>query len=153
MHIKTYGYLKITFVLLTVALIAGCTDYPEGTEATRTTGTNRSAVIYDQQPPTMVSITPAYGTKGVALNTPIQAVFSEAIDPMSFDVELVNYSANTIHPVTAELSEDGTTIVVSTDEPLQALSIHGLWFQNVTDLAGNPLEGEYRSLFRTEAGS
>ncbi len=106
-------------------------------------------IAADYWDPTMLSITPAYGTSGVPLDTPLQAVFSEAIDPDSFDVELVNYSADTILTATAELSEDGTTIVVSADEPLEPLSIHGLLFHNVTDLAGNLLVGEYRSFFMT----
>jgi hypothetical protein len=94
--------------------------------------------------PTLVSTTPANGATGVAATTTVQAVFSKAMDPASFDpansFRLVDSSRNTV-PATISFSPDFTTATLT---PKSNLTPGGAtyylfvsYFGTVYDQAGN----------------
>ena len=94
--------------------------------------------------PTLVSTTPANGASGVAATTTVQAVFSKAMDPASFDpansFTLVDSSRNTV-PATISFSPDFTTATLTPKSNLTGggatYYLFVSYFGTVYDQAGN----------------
>lgn len=104
-----------------------------------TTGTGTDLVM-----PNVISTTPTSGATSVPDNTNVQVVFSEAMDPASFDPNnsftLLDSSGNTV-PATLSFSPDYKTITLT---PLANLTGGGAtytmyvgWYSAVYDLGGN----------------
>jgi Bacterial Ig-like domain len=97
----------------------------------------------DTTPPTIVSLTPANGSKDVPSKTPAVVVFSEAIKADTVTDSSVKVSAKdgSVLDKTLELSSDGKTLTIipfNAIEPPNTLTI-GLE-ATITDLAGNTLQ-------------
>lgn len=122
---------------------------------------NESAVetrdlLYEQDPPTVTSVSPAENESGVPANaTVVRVVFNEAIDEESLytdsgDVKLVISDA-TGQPVAGTLaSTDGGTVIELTDLDLAQNSDYTVSLPStVTDTAGNTLGTPKTWYFRT----
>jgi hypothetical protein len=112
-----------------------------------TTGTGTDLVV-----PTIVSTNPTAGQTGVPDNTTVQVVFSEAMDPASFDqnTSFVLYDpSNNVVPATVTFSTDYKTATLHANATL----ISGVTYTMVVgwpyvnfylyDLGGNALYGTY----------
>jgi large repetitive protein len=110
-----------------------------------TTGTGTDLLA-----PTIVSTTPVTGATNVAVTTTVKVVFSEAMDPASFDpnTSFVLYDPSTkVVPATITFSADYKTVTL---QPTASLTGGGAtyymyigYFSPVYDLGGNPLGGTY----------
>jgi len=110
----------------------------------------------DLVPPTIVSTNPPNGQSNVPDNTTVQVVFSEAMDPASFDPNnsFVLYDpSNNVVPATIRFSMDYKTVTLN---PMANLTGGGAtyymyinWYSPLYDLGGNPGSGTYFS-FTTE---
>ena len=106
-----------------------------------TTGTG-----IDLTQPSVVSTTPANGATGVAATSTVQAVFSLAVDPASFDPAnsfVLRDSSHNQVPATISFSSDYKTVTLT---PKSALTSGGAtysmfisYFSHVYDVAGNTI--------------
>ena len=104
----------------------------------------------DTTPPTVVSTSPANNATNVAVNTSISVVFSETIDPASFNTgSLIITGGGT--SVAGTISGNGTFT------PSASLSYNTLYTATITtfvkDLAGNNMAANYTWAFTTVASS
>jgi hypothetical protein len=114
-----------------------------------TTGTGTDLV-----PPTIVSTNPTSGQTGVPDNTTVQVVFSEAMDPASFDQNtsfvLIDPSSNVV-PATVTFSTDYKTATLHPNATLISGVTYTMYvgypYVNyyLYDLGGNALYGTYIS--------
>jgi YD repeat-containing protein len=102
--------------------------------------------------PTIVSINPTNGQKTVPDNTTIQVVFSEAMDPASFDPNssfVLETSSNVVVPATVTLSADYKTVTLTPSANLTAggatYYMYIGYYANLYDIGGNRLSGTYIS--------
>jgi len=108
----------------------------------------------DVTPPSVLSVTPTNGTKGVAIKSPLVVVFSEPIDPATIDGATMTVSDSGGKPVNGTVAYNAATTTL-TFAPLTPLA----YFSNFTatisggirDLAGNPLGAAMSWSFTTEA--
>ncbi|RKH63469.1 Ig-like domain-containing protein [Corallococcus llansteffanensis] len=98
-------------------------------------------VVVDRTPPAVVSRTPAPGAQDVWVRGPIQAVFSEPIQPGSLTDASVRLKRDSIDiSRTLSLSPDGRTLAVSPVTAFTASSSASLVLTpGIADLAGNSL--------------
>ncbi|RKH00907.1 hypothetical protein D7V97_29665 [Corallococcus sp. CA053C] len=101
-------------------------------------------VVVDRTPPAVVSRTPAPGAQDVWVRGPIQAVFSEPIQPLSLTDASVRLKRDSIDiSRTLSLSPDGRTLAVSPVTAFTASSSASLVLTpGIADLAGNVLSGQ-----------
>jgi methionine-rich copper-binding protein CopC len=101
----------------------------------------------DNSAPTVVSTTPPNGSSGVAVDTPITATFSEAIDPSS-----LNNSTFTVSGVTGTVSYDpsGSTATFIPNIPLAYSTSYTAMVIGVKDPAGNTMAAGQSWTFTTE---
>jgi hypothetical protein len=107
----------------------------------------------DLVPPAVVSVTPASGATGVNLDTMVQIVFSEAVDPATLGTNTVTLVDSLASPVALTLAYDpGTFRVTATPAaPLRAgrsytATVAG-GASGVKDLVGNAMAGNYQWSF------
>ncbi len=111
---------------------------------TFTTGTTT-----DTASPTITAIVPANNATGVALNASVVATFNETMDPTTITPAAftVNSGAG---PVTGTISLTGTTATFTPSAPLaQNTTFTASITTGATDLAGNPLLGNFSWSFST----
>ena len=105
----------------------------------------------DEVPPTVSSTTPIDSATSVALNAPVAATFSEAMDPETVtgaSFLLVRGSA----PVSATVTYTGVTALFAPSLPLEPDSLYTATVtSDVTDVAGNPMIDDYVWSFSTGA--
>ena len=112
-----------------------------------TTGTGTDLVA-----PTILSTNPTNGTTSVPDNTTIQVVFSEAMDPATFDPNnsfVLETSSSTVVPATISFSPDYKTVTLT---PTSTLTGGGAtyymyigYFAYVYDIGGNRFGSTYIS--------
>jgi hypothetical protein len=105
-----------------------------------------------------VSVTPANGAIDVPVNSTITVVFSEAIDPVSFN-STTNFVSEdptgAVVPATVTFSPDLTKAILTPNTALtggsQLYSIYVNYYSSgLTDLAGNGLYGNSYTTFYTQ---
>lgn len=99
-------------------------------------------LVVDRTMPRVVSQLPRTGAQDVSVHAPIQAVFSEALDPTSLSAESVRLLVNQAE-VAAELrlSADGTLLTLAPVEQLPVdADVSVSLSSSVADMAGNPLD-------------
>lgn len=106
----------------------------------------------DTVAPTVLSVTPADAATGVAADTTVQWVFSEAIQ--ATDVTEGNFflldAANAQVAGSLSISADKTTVTFTPDANLSATTTYTAYVTtDVKDLAGNHLEDVYVTTFTT----
>ncbi|MDJ0869103.1 MAG: Ig-like domain-containing protein, partial [Myxococcota bacterium] len=112
-------------------------------------------VVSDTTPPTVVSVQPADGSTGVALETAVTLAFSEPVDgatigPASVLLVADPEGAARGVAVDAELAGDGRSLLLTPLADLDADTLHEVSLTAaVRDLADQPLE-PFRSRFTTE---
>ena len=104
--------------------------------------------------PAVVSVTPANGTINVPDNSSVTIVFSNAMDPLSFDaslgaVQLELANTSVVVPSTFSVSVNGTAITFTPNSPFVSGTEYKLVvYYPVTDVAGNLFNGyTYTSTF------
>jgi hypothetical protein len=109
-----------------------------------TTGTGTDLVL-----PTVVSTNPTNGQSNVPDNTTIQVVFSEPMDPASFDPNnsfLLYDPSNNVVPATITFSANYTTATLTSNATLLSGAQYYMYVgyqSGVYDLGGNRLPGTY----------
>ena len=141
------------FKQITVTLTTDITDVSGNPMVSTFTSSFTTAPSTDNFQPMVVSVSPESGARNVPLNTIIQVVFSERLDPLTVNDSTFyiceNYCYNRVNG-TIVLSDDGMVATFTPDKPLLPNTQYGV---NVTtgikDVAGNPLYNSYSSSFRT----
>jgi hypothetical protein len=101
----------------------------------------------DMTPPSVISITPAEGAAGVALNIAPSATFSEPVDPATITFTLVGSDGVAV-PCTTSYS--GTTAIFTHSSALKKNKLYTARVSaGVRDLAGNAMPNPYNWSFTT----
>jgi hypothetical protein len=112
----------------------------------------------DLIPPTFVSINPTLNAMNIPVTTTIQVVFSEAMDPASFDpttsFTLKDPSRNSV-PATISFSPDYKTVTLTPNSPLIGGGTTYFMFISssasyVYDLSGNKMNAPIITFFSTQ---
>ncbi len=149
------GLLANTAYTLTVN---GVTDLSgNGMTAALNSGFTTSGVA-DLSLPTITSVAPASGTKGVPTNAEIRIGFSKGIDPVSLAggnliVYPLSIGSNYPVPGTLSISSDGRTVTFTPTSSLLAETQYGIYVSGVVDLEGQSLSGASSFSFTTGASS
>jgi hypothetical protein len=100
----------------------------------------------DNTAPAVTSTSPPNGSSGMAINTPITATFSEAIDPSSLGI-----STFTVSGVTGTISYDpaGSTVTFIPNTPLAYSTSYTATVTGVKDPAGNTMTSDQSWTFNT----
>jgi hypothetical protein len=95
-----------------------------------------TADVPDNSPPAVLSVTPADGATGVALDSAVSVAFSEAID-----LSTLNGNTFGISGVSGKISYSSATntATFTPDAPLAAHTAYTATAVGIKDLAGNPL--------------
>ena len=118
---------------------------------TFTTGTGVNLVL-----PTIVSITPANGATGVPDNSSIQVVWSEPMNPLSFDAATTYFkleltSTSAVVPTTVSVSSDGKTVTLTPTSALTSGTNYKIFiYYYMSDVAGNLYEGNSQTTFTAQ---
>lgn len=99
----------------------------------------------DTTSPTVLSVNPPNETTGVATNSTVTAIFSEAMNAST-----INTATFTVTGVTGTVSYAGTTAIFTPDIPLTNNTVYTATITTaVNDLAGNALAENYSWSFTT----
>ena len=153
----TPGATLPTSTLITVTVTTGVKDLAGDPMASNFTCSFTTATAVNKTPPTVISTIPTCNATDVALNTTVQAVFSEPMDPLT-----INTSTFTLAP-TVSLTTDlpGTVAYAGTGNtatftPASNLADNTSYTLTVTtgaeDLAGNALAKPFSCPFTTGPG-
>ena len=107
--------------------------------------------IEDMEPPAVESISIANLSTGIStLTDSFNVVFSEAVDPASLNQFNVFFEYNAV-PMDIEwdLSDDQKILNIQINGELFSEVRHATHIQNIRDIAGNVMEGEFISTFDT----
>jgi len=109
----------------------------------------------DTTPPTVVSVLPASGATGVAVNTVVTATFSEAMSASTITTSNFTLKAGTT-PVSGSVAYNSSTYT-ATFTPSANLTPNTTYTATlstaITDAAGNPLASAYSWSFTTVMGN
>ncbi len=102
-------------------------------------------------PPTVTSLRPADGARGVLVDDPITVTFSEAVQAASLTVAVRLVGPGDVEvPVTTALTRGGTVLEVRPVAPLSVASRYVLTLAaSITDLVGNGMAAVVSSTFDT----
>ena len=84
--------------------------------------------------PSVVSTSPADGDKNVTANSAIKVTFSEAIDPTSINIILMQ--GTDIVPITIGWNDTGKVVTITPADVLTSNTIYTVYISGGTDLAG-----------------
>jgi hypothetical protein len=138
--------------------VAGVQDVVGNTMASPVSSSFTTGTGVNLTPPSIVSVTPANGAIDVPVNSTITVVFSEAIDPVSFN-STTNFVSEdptgAVVPATVTFSPDLTKAILTPNTALtggsQLYSIYVNYYSSgLTDLAGNGLYGNSYTTFYTQ---
>jgi hypothetical protein len=111
----------------------------------------------DKSAPTVLSVTPNYGTVGIPLDTTIEATFSEPVRASSVTIstfKLENSADNTPVLSDVSLSVDGTIATLTPTAPLSpSTSYKATVTTGLKDLAGNKIASDETWTFTTGEGA
>jgi hypothetical protein len=111
-----------------------------------------TGMVPDTTAPEVSSTTPANGELDVAFNAPVTATFSEVMDPLTIDTGSFDLYDG-LMPVPGAVTYVGVTAIFT---PLDVLDPETTFTATVhdsaTDLAGNPMIGDYSWSFTTGQG-
>ncbi len=106
--------------------------------------------------PAVVSVSPANGATGVLTTTAPTVVFTEAMDPITFDASVGyavvrNNSNDVVVPATVTFSADGKTVTFTPTSALTTNTTYQIYiyYYYETDLAGNRLASSSTTTFTT----
>jgi len=110
----------------------------------------------DNFQPMVVSVSPGSGARNMPLNTMVQVVFSERVDPLTVDEGTfyltypgLEYGTKVLKG-RVRLSEDGKVATLTPERPLLPNTDYRVYVtRGITDIAGNPLYEKYNGTFRT----
>jgi hypothetical protein len=111
----------------------------------------------DTTPPTVTAVSPAAGATNVAINTPVTATFSEALDTTTINAStfLLKDPANNVVPATVTYNTTARTATLTPSSFLTAATTYTARVvggsAGVKDLAGNALASDYIWSFTTAA--
>ena len=126
----TPSTLLATGTLFTATITTGAKDPAGAALAANFAWTFTTAV-----PPTVVSTIPANGATAVAVNTPISATFSDAMDPATITSATFTLTGPGTTPVAGTVSYAGTT---ATFTPTAVLATSTLYTATITTGAKDP---------------
>jgi hypothetical protein len=110
-----------------------------------------TGVAPDTTPPQVSSTIPANGATGVAVNYPIVAIFTEAMDPLTISTATFTLLNGTM-PIAGAVSYVGVTATFTPTSPLQHLALFTATVTTaVRDVAGNRMAANYVWTFYTGA--
>ena len=102
---------------------------------------------------TVSSVTPANGAANVPVNTSVQVGFSTPVDPASFNsgnFYLRVYNTGQTVSATVTFSADHQTVILTPSAPLAAATQYAMLVGNISDWAGNAINGSVQTLFTTQ---
>ncbi|HMB71323.1 MAG TPA: Ig-like domain-containing protein, partial [bacterium] len=133
--LRSLGALAMAALLAVPLGIGGCSDDDD----------NGTGPDTDTTAPTVQSVTPADGATGVSVNTTIQVVFSEPVDPATITPATMSLQGSP-----GSLTVNGATVTYTPASFLLASTLHTC---NVTtgvkDKAGNAMASAYSWSFTT----
>jgi glucose/arabinose dehydrogenase len=155
-NFTTYHYTKAA---ATIGAFTEGVSLPTGQQASTALLEIRSAtVVVDNAPPTVISVTPANGTTGVAITTTATAVFDEAMNATTINnstIELRN-SSNALITSTFSYNAGTRTATLTPSAALANSTVYTVTIvggaSGVKDVAGNALANNYSWSFTTVAG-
>lgn len=97
----------------------------------------------DTTPPKIISTSPKAGETDVPVDVAPVVNFSEKMEPASISVNDVRLlgDGGAEFPITLALDTNGRQLTITPDRPLPAGAKFSVEIGAITDLAGNPLEG------------
>jgi methionine-rich copper-binding protein CopC len=135
--------------------LAGGVTYTAGARATDAAGnampaeTTWSFSTADTTAPSVVSMTPAAGSTGVAISTPVTATFTE---PVRADLVRATLTSGGT-PLVATVATADRTVTVRSDTALAGGTTYTVTLNGITDLAGNGLAAPHAWSFTTADSS
>lgn len=110
--------------------------------------------LADDEGPEVVSTVPADGTSGVALSTPITAVFDEPLTPSTVNQTTFLLEDGDGTPIVGDVTYSGNTATFTPSSTLCLETVYTATIaEGVTDLSGNPMEADFAWTFSTQARS
>jgi len=138
--------------LITVTVTTGVKDVAGDAMASNYSCSFTTARSPDTTPPTVISTIPTCNATDVGVNTTVEAVFSEAMDPLTITTETVTLAGPGTTAVTGTVAYAGTGNI-ATFSPASNLANNTLFTLTVTtgvkDLAGNALAHNFTCGFTT----
>ncbi|MDD4888536.1 MAG: Ig-like domain-containing protein [Phycisphaerae bacterium] len=136
----------------TATVTTGAQDLSGNALAGSFTWTFTTGATPDTTAPTVSSTDPPNGVTGVALNKKIAATFSEAMDPLTITTATVTVTSPGPVPVVGTVDYVGTTMTFTPTSNLAPTTVFTVTITTgATDLAGNPLAGNFVWTFTTGA--
>jgi len=129
----------------TATLTTAVTDLALNPLAANYTWSFTTGAGADTTPPTVLSTVPDNNATGVAVTTNISATFSEPIDPASVD----GFVTDGVDNVVGTINVAGSTATFDPTAALADNTVYTATLTAATDLAGNPLAGDYTWSFTT----
>jgi chitodextrinase len=133
--------------------------YNRALSATEIQADMRRGITPDTTPPTVTGKTPAAGSTGVSVGTPLTATFNESMDATSLSPSsfVVTDSQGNVAPGTVSYDDSTHTATFALSAPLKYGTTYtatvkgGPSLPHATDLAGNALASNVSWTFTTEA--
>jgi hypothetical protein len=139
----------------TVTVTTGVKDLAGNAMATQFTSTFTSAAAPDTTPPTVVAVSPANGAASVAVTSPVNITFNEAMDATTINGTTVSLKTTSSGTVVSGAVTYNAATNVATFTPTGALAFGTGYTVTVTtgvkDLAGNAMAAQFTSTFGTAA--
>jgi hypothetical protein len=139
----------------TVTVTTGVKDLAGNAMATQFTSTFTSAAPPDTTPPTVVAVSPANGAASVAVTSPVNITFNEAMDATTINGTTVSLKTTSSGTVVSGAVTYNAATNVATFTPTGALAFGTGYTVTVTtgvkDLAGNAMAAQFTSTFGTAA--
>ena len=139
----------------TVTVTTGVKDLAGNAMATQFTSTFTTAAAPDTTPPTVVAVSPANGAASVAVTSPVNITFSEAMDATTINGTTVSLKTTSSGTVVSGAVTYNAATKVATFTPSGALAFGTGYTVTVTtgvkDLAGNAMAAQFTSTFATAA--
>lgn len=142
--------------LITVTVTTGVKDLAGNAMVANFSCGFTTALAPDTTAPTVISTSPSCGATGVAINTQVAAIFSEAMDPLTITGSTFTLTGPGTTAVPGTVAYAGTGNV-ATFTPTSLLAASTVFTITVTtgahDLAGNALASNFTCTFTTGPGT
>ena len=119
------------------------------------TGSTKTSLVEDTSPPQVLSITPANGSTGIALNTSVAITFNERLEPSTLNSPTftLTQGAESL-PVTISYDPTADVVTLTPSGLLTPLTSYNLTIgTQLKELGGNSISAPFSASFTTVAGT